>query len=158
MTLFVIQRLYVNKFFAPVLFPKKYIPSSTANFEEFQSSSYGREGLFAPWLIYGKLKFSYFLASYSLGFATKCQKCSAGFKCPGRKSVEQCPFDSANGYTYSTDTSKWWTVLTIFKWKAAITWWKGFKILNLFIYKRIVCETGVFQNPVKHRICSFLQE
>ena len=109
-------------------------------------------------LIYGKLKFSYFLASYSLGFATKCQKCSAGFKCPGRKSVEQCPFDSANGYTYSTDTSKWWTVLTIFKWKAAITWWKGFKILNLFIYKRILCETGVFQNPVKHRICSFLQK
>ena len=52
----------------------------------------------------------YFLASYSLGFATKCQICSAGFKCPGRKSVEQCAFDSVNGYTYSTDSSKWLTV------------------------------------------------
>ena len=50
--------------------------------------------------------FLYFLASYSTGFATSCQPCSAGYSCINQNSYTLCPFDLINSYTYSTDKSK----------------------------------------------------
>ena len=47
-----------------------------------------------------------FSASFSLGYAVSCQTCIAGSRCPNRTMIVECPFDSSNGFTYSTDTGK----------------------------------------------------
>lgn len=54
-------------------------------------------------LIYSETHFNkhFFLATYSTGFATSCQVCSAGYKCPNRQSIEQCPTG-----TYSSNSGK----------------------------------------------------
>ena len=50
--------------------------------------------------------FSVLKATYAPEYSTECLKCPAGFRCPDNTKTEACPFSTALGFSYSTDTSK----------------------------------------------------
>ena len=45
-------------------------------------------------------------ATYAEDLSTECHTCPAGYQCPENKRKELCPFDSVQGFFYSTDASK----------------------------------------------------